>query len=76
MHCLILCSNSDPIEVGYDPTLYITSEGEGMVELNIVVFSHPVDGAPRPFTLNVTTQDGTAGMAQVILMHNNYVIVP
>ena len=50
------------IEVGYDLTLYTTSEGEGMVELNIFVFSHPVTGTPRPFTLSVTTQDGTAGM--------------
>ena len=50
------------IEVGYDPTVYTTSEGEGMVELNIFVFSHPVTGTPRPFTLSVTTQDGTAGI--------------
>ena len=50
------------VRVGYDPTVYTTSEGEGMVELNIFVFSHPVTGAPRPFTLSVNTQDGTAGM--------------
>ena len=47
----------DPIEVGYDPTVYTTSEGEGMVELNIFVFSHPVTGAPRPFNLSVNTID-------------------
>ena len=58
------CVNNVPseIQVGYDPTLYVTSEGEGMVELNILVFSHPVTGTPRPFTLSVSTQDGTAGM--------------
>ena len=50
------------IQVGYDPTVYVTSEGQGYVDLNIVVFSHPVDGAPRPFYLSVTTSDGTAGM--------------
>ena len=57
----IFISCSDLIEVGYDPTLYTTSEGEGMVELNIFVFSHPVTGTPRPFNLSVNTQDGTAG---------------
>ena len=50
------------IGVGYHPTVYTTSEGEGMVELNIFVFIHPVAGAPRPFSLSVTTQDGTAGV--------------
>ena len=30
--------------------------------LVLFVFSHPVDGAPRPFYLSVTTSDGTAGM--------------
>ena len=52
------------IQVGYDPTLYVTSEGEGMVELNIFVFSHPVTGTPRPFTLSVNSQNGTAGMSK------------
>ena len=33
-----------------------------MVKLNIFVFSHPVTGTPRPFTLSVNTQDGTAGI--------------
>ena len=51
-----------PIQVGYDPTVYTTSEVEGRVELTIFVFSHPVDGAPRPFTLSVSTQDESAGI--------------
>ena len=50
------------IQVGYDPIVYVTSESQGYVDLNIFVFSHPVDGAPRPFTLSVTTSDGTARM--------------
>ena len=50
------------IQVGYDPTVYVTSEGDMYVDLNIVVFSHPVVGTPRPFTLSATTSDGTAGM--------------
>ena len=50
------------IQVGYDPTVYVTSESPGYVDLNIFVFSHPVVGAPRPFTLSATTSDGRAGM--------------
>ena len=45
--------------------MYTTSESEGMVELNIFVFSHPVDGAPRPFTISVDTSDGSAGMFSI-----------
>ena len=33
-----------------------------MVVLYIFVFSHPVTGTPKPFTLLVSTEDGTAGM--------------
>ena len=42
--------------------MYTSSESEGVVELNVFVFSHPVDGTPRPFALSVGTSDGTAGM--------------
>ena len=45
-----------------------------MVELNIFVFSHPNTGTPRPFTLSVTTQDGTASMHNI--EHNNYIMTP
>ena len=34
--------------------------------LNISVFSTPFTGTPRPFTLSVTTHDGTAGMSEMI----------
>ena len=58
----------EPITVGYDPDSYVTTETAGSVTLNIRVFSHPT-GAPRPFTLVVNTEDGTASMflARVIL---------
>ena len=49
------------IVVGYNPTEYTTSEGIGRVDLSIVVFSHPIGGTPREFTLSVRTRDGTAG---------------
>ena len=49
------------IRVGYEPIVYTTTEGIGKVELNIAVLSHPISGSPRPFTISVTTQDGSAG---------------
>ena len=62
---------SSAIQVGYDPTVYTTSESMGFVVLNISVFSHPITGTPRPFTLSVTTQDGTAGMLKMIAIQWN-----
>ena len=41
--------------------MYETSESEGMVVLNIRIFEPTSGGAPRPFTLSVSTQEGTAG---------------
>ena len=52
---------SVPIQVGYDPTVYVTSESEGFVVLNIRIFEPTSGGAPGPFTLSVSTQEGTAG---------------
>ena len=49
------------IQVGYDPTVYVTSESEGYVVLNVRIFEPTSGGAPRPFTLSVSTQEGTAG---------------
>ena len=54
---------SEPIEVGYDPVLYVTTESTGFVDLTIRVFSHP-GGSPQPFSLAINTEDGTASMSQ------------
>ena len=51
-----------PIEVGYDPITYRVNENQGSVKLTIRIFSPTPGGAPRPFTLHVTTQDDTASM--------------
>ena len=48
------------ITVGYNPIFYTTTEGQGMVVLNITIFDPPIGGTPRPFTLVVNTEDGTA----------------
>ena len=55
------------ISVGYDPTMYVTTEGQGMVDLRIVIFDPPAGGTPRPFTLLVSTMDGTAGMCMAFI---------
>ena len=64
----------------------MTTESDGSVTLTIRVFSHP-GGAPRPFTLVVNTEDGTASNGanlKIIFKHivlftgvagNNYVPV-
>ena len=43
--------------------MYVTSESEGYVVLNIRIFEPTSGGAPRPFTLSVSTQEGTAGIS-------------
>ena len=32
-----------------------------MVELSVIILDPPSGGAPRPFTLSVNTEDGSAG---------------
>ncbi|CAI8026301.1 Deleted in malignant brain tumors 1 protein [Geodia barretti] len=49
----------DPIEVGYEFSVYTTTEGTGVVTLCTVVINFP-GGSPRPFTINATTEDGSA----------------
>ena len=69
--------SAEDIEVGYEPTLYTTSEGERVVELTIVVFSHRDGGTPRPFTLSVFTENGTASTYIIVygLMNINHLCV-
>ena len=54
----------ESIKVGYDPDLYVATENAGSVYLTIRVFSHP-GGTPRPFSLLVNTEDGTASMSDL-----------
>ena len=55
---------SDEIEVGYEFSVYTTTEGTGVVTLCAVVMNPP-GGSPRPFTINATTEDGSAGTSQI-----------
>ena len=59
----VIC-HSGPIEVGYDLVSFMTTETAGFVDLTIRVFSHP-GGSPRPFSLAINTEDGTASMSQI-----------
>ena len=65
MYCSFLI---DPIEVGYEFTVYTTSEGERFIQLCAVVTSH-VAGSPRPFTIASTTEDGVASTISIISQH-------
>ena len=67
----IQLSSLEQISVGYDPDTYVTTETSGSVNLTVRVFSHP-GGAPRPFTLVVNTEDGTASrfpIFRIILLY-------
>ena len=50
------------IAVGYNSTMYTTSESEGVVELTVAILYPPSGRAPRPFTVLTSTEDATAGM--------------
>ena len=60
---------SVPFQVGYDPTVHVTSESEGFVVLNIRIFEPTSGGAPGPFTLSVSTQEVTGGISIFKLNH-------
>lgn len=65
--------STELITVGYEFTSYTTSEGQGYVELSVIIFD-PLSGgplpggAPRPFTLSVNTEDGTASMCTLLFI--------
>ena len=60
----MLFFDPEPIEVGYEVTEYLTSEGVEFIELCAVVTSHPA-GLQRPFTMAATTEDGVARMISI-----------
>ena len=48
------------VTVGYD--IASTLERQGAINLPITIFHPAFGGAPRPFTLYVSTEDGSAGI--------------
>ena len=51
---------SDPIEVGYEFSVYTTTEGTTLC----AVVMNPPGGSPRPFAINATAENGTAGIKE------------
>ena len=52
---------TDPIQVGYQRSVYTTDEGQAVVELCAIIYEPPSGVAPRAFFLFASTLDGTAG---------------
>ena len=57
--CHALCFLLVAVDVGYEFTVYTTTEGEGFVTLCAVVMNSD-EGSPRPFVVSATTDDGEA----------------
>ena len=65
--------STELITVGYEFTVYTTSEGQGIVELSVIIFDSLSEGplpggALRPFTLSGSTGNGTAGMCTLLFI--------
>ena len=52
--------DTGPITVGYEFTVYSTSESAGVVEICAIIYEPPTGGAPRDFVVSSTTRDGSA----------------
>ena len=52
--------DTGPITVGYQFTVYSTSESAGVVEICAIIYEPPTGGAPRDFVVSSTTRDGSA----------------
>ena len=54
------------VEIGYEFTVYTTTEREGYVTLCAVVMNSD-EGSPRPFVVSATTHDGVASKLELEL---------
>ena len=61
--------HSGPITVGYERTVYTTTEGDGSVTLCAIVTEPATGGAPRPFIIAATTSDDTASEEFALCLH-------
>ena len=48
--------------VGFEAEMYTVTESQELVELSITIIDPPTEGALRPFTLLLYTNNGSAGM--------------
>ena len=58
---------TDPIRVGYEETVYTTTEGQRQIQLCAVIYDPAAGGTPRPFFLFASTTDDTAGKHCIFL---------
>ena len=59
--CYDIKFSAADIRVGYEMTVYNTTEGDTFVELCAIIYE-PISGvAPRPFVISYATSDDTAG---------------
>ena len=58
--------------VGYGAEMYSATESQSEVELSIIITDPPTGGAPRPFSLSISTGDNIAGM--YIMGHTSLVV--
>lgn len=63
-----------PIYVGYSEMSYTAMEGEGVI-VCIEITSHSNEGAPRPFSVMLATENGTAGILLHKTMYSPYNVV-
>ena len=56
------CNCSSDIRVGYERTVYTTTEGQRFVTLCAIIYAPSSGVAPRPFTISYNTADDTAGI--------------
>ena len=53
-----------PIDVGYEFTVYTTTEGIGVVTICAIIMNS-AEGSPRPFAISSTTEGGVAGKSGI-----------
>ena len=58
--------------MGYEAEMYTATESQSEVELSIIITDPPTGGAPRPFSLSISTGDNIAGM--YIMGHTSLVV--
>ena len=58
LHCLPVAGFTT---VGYEAEMYTATESQSEVELSIIITDPPTGGAPRPFSLSLSTGDNIAG---------------
>ena len=57
---ILIMYDTGPITVGYQFTVYSTSESAGVVEICAIIYEPPTGGAPREFVVSSATRDGSA----------------